>query len=71
MYCCERFVHRLGTLSLAIPMVLHHNMIAVSVPNTPGLNPKSLRSAYDVKACVLLIAIRPTVLLVLFEKKVG
>ena len=26
----------------------------------PGLNPKFLRSAYDVKARVLLIAIRPS-----------
>ena len=30
----------------------------VSVPNIIGLNPKYLRSAYDVKAYVLLIAIR-------------
>ena len=29
----------------------------VSVPDILGLNPKSLRSAYEVKACVLLIAI--------------
>lgn len=28
------------------------------VPNTRGLNPKFLRSAYDVKAYLLLIAIR-------------
>ena len=35
------------------------SQLLVSVPNTPGLNPKSLRSAYEVKAYVLLIAIRP------------
>ena len=32
----------------------------ISVPNTPGLNPKSLRNAYDVKAYELLIAIHQT-----------
>ena len=31
----------------------------VSVPNILGLNPKSLYSAYDVKAYVILIVIRP------------
>jgi hypothetical protein len=31
--------------------------LLVSVPNTPGLNPRSLRSAYDVKPYVLLITI--------------
>ena len=34
--------------------------LLVSVPNMPGLNTKSLRRAYDVKAYVLLIAIRPS-----------
>ena len=29
----------------------------VSVPNTPGLTPESLRRVYDVKSYVLLIAI--------------
>ena len=29
----------------------------VSVPNIPGLNPKSLRSVYEMKAYVLFIAI--------------
>ena len=32
----------------------------VSAPNIPGLNSKSLSSVYDVKACVLLIAICPS-----------
>ena len=31
-----------------------------SFPNIPRSNPKSLRSAYDVKAYVLLVAIRPS-----------
>ena len=31
-----------------------------SFPNIPALNPKFLRTAYDVKAYVLLIAIRPS-----------
>ena len=32
----------------------------VSVPNIRGLNPKPLRSAYDVKAYVLLKTFHPT-----------
>ena len=33
----------------------------VSVPNVPGLNPKSLNSVYNVKTYGLLIMIRPSV----------
>ena len=32
----------------------------VSVPNISGLNSKSLHSAHDVKAHVMLLAIRPS-----------
>ena len=32
----------------------------VSVPNIPGLNPKSLRSANALRAYILLIVIRPS-----------
>ena len=49
-------------LSLINPGIIRDGgaelQLLVSVPNIPGLNNKSLRSAFSVKAYVLLTAIR-------------